>query len=1733
MEIISLNRSRGALKAKVTKLEVFGSAIGEQSFSKVELNLQLRTCSSLKDKIESLRKDYYSLPADADLSEADSELEQLESRLDKIEVRFHHLLSELESTKNKILISETMPHVTEIESKQVNIKLPEIPLPHFSGLYEEWSTFKDQFNNLITKNEKLSNSQKLYYLRSALKGHAKQIECSDDTFEALFEALTLRYENKRAIFDMHIQAIMNHEKIQHESARELRFFVDNVKKNLRSLKSLEFTRNDFSDAILVNILLSKLDKETRKLFEATLNSTDIPKLDHFLEFVEKRSMVLESINRNSISGLKPHKNSPIPIMKSKSLVINSSEHVKCILCNTNHFLSKCKSFQDMNVAQRYEFVRKHKLCLNCLRNSHYSFACKSKFTCTQCGNKHHSLLHKSQEQMFSPNTLASALQTGNEPVNTLREETLEPQQNVYLSQAPIPSLTNTVKKKSTVLLSTAVLYIQNVCGERNECRAILDSASQINLITSEFANMLNLKKEKVYAPVSGINESVQTVKSRIYGTISNKNESFKEELEFLVIPKITDLTPSVPLNISNIHLPQCIQLADPEFFKPGKVHMLLGAEVFFRILQYEKLQISDSIMLQGSVFGFLVTGKLTISQPIKSCFLSRNEENLEESISRFWEMETVEEVKELKNEDELFCENHFKNTYSRNDTGRYVVNIPFKEDPQKLGKSKETAWRRLNALWNRLHKNPQLCSLYQGFMKEYEQLGHMERVEEEIEPDVTYYIPHHGVYRPDKSSTKLRVVFNASCPSSNGRSLNSLQANGGIIQDDLFSIITRFRKHPIAITADIEKMYRMILIAPTQRDCLRILWKSEKDEPVAVYKLNTVTYGTTSAPFLATRTLKQIAIDNRDNFPIAAELLETDFYVDDLVSGVSDIEAGKQVQKQLIELLSCAGMKLHKWSSNDKRILQELPFEAQEYHFDRDEEKVKTLGLIWNPKCDTFEFSVNDTSNTPEWTKRSVLSHIARIFDPMGLLGPIIITAKLFMKNLWLIKRDWDQPLSENEVRNWKKFILSLKALQGIKVNRYVLTEDYNSVELHGFSDASKEAFGAAIYLRCTTSSGQSTMKLLCSKSRVAPLKPVSIPRLELCAAELLAKLVKKVTASLRIEFHGVHLWTDSTIVLGWLQTDPWLLKTFVGNRVSRIREVTDSYCWRHIKSEQNPSDLVSRGLSAEKLVNCELWWKGPENFCDSLPSSKITLDSTNGEFAKELKKDCERTLKLTIDSKILDNWLNLTNKYLKLIRMFSFILRFSWNAKNPSSRRTGPLTSEEIKGAEQCLVRMVQVSEFSGDFKRLKRNEPVSSNSKLKSLNPFIDDKGIIRVGGRLGNSELDYGAKHPIVLPAKSKFTYLFMLHMHNKFYHLGPQSLLHSVRHQFWPINGRSLARKIVRECIICFKAKPRAVNQIMGTLPSERTTCSPPFNHVGVDFCGPLLIKDKSQRKNKLYKVYVAVFVCFVTKAMHIELVSDLTSEAFIACLKRLFARRGKSAFVYSDNAGNFVGANAELKRLFQLVTNSNEQLSSYLSSEGISWKFIPPRSPNFGGLWEACVKSVKHHLRRVVENARLTYEELLTVLVQIEAVLNSRPISPLSSDPNDFQALTPGHFLIGRPLTAVPEPDLLDIKVNRLSRWQFTTKIVHDIWQRWKKDYLGNLQQRTKWLWEKRNVAINDMVLLVDDNLPPCKWSLGRITEIVCGSDGLVRVVKIKTAKGILKRSVSKICILPIEKIDCV
>ncbi|XP_018373216.1 PREDICTED: uncharacterized protein LOC108767714 [Trachymyrmex cornetzi] len=409
-----------------------------------------------------------------------------------------------------------------------------------------------------------------------------------------------------------------------------------------------------------------------------------------------------------------------------------------------------------------------------------------------------------------------------------------------------------------------------------------------------------------------------------------------------------------------------------------------------------------------------------------------------------------------------------------------------------------------------------------------------------------------------------------------------------------------------------------------------------------------------------------------------------------------------------------------------------------------------------------------------------------------------------------------------------------------------------------------------------------------------------------------------------------------------------------------------------------------------------------------------------------------------------------------------------------------------------------------------------------MNALHPFLDQNGIIRVGERLRHAGLPEETKHPIVIPSSHHFTKLIIIYYHERLFHAGAQTTLNTIREEFCPISARSRIKEILHKCIRCRKANPRASWQIMGQLPSVRVNISRPFTNSGVDYCGPFYVRDRIRRNAKHHKAYAAIFVCMVTKAVHIELVEDLTAESFIAALKRFVARRGKVSNLYSDNGRNFVGAERILKQTWE-KEDFKECIQRFATAEKMNWHFIPARSPHFGGIWEAAVRSMKLHLKRTIGETSFTIAEMTTILPQIEAVLNSRPLTPVSDDPNDMRALTPGHFLIGENLQGYTEQELKGVPDNRLSRWQRVEQVRQHLWSRWQKEYLNTCQQRGKWKTDsKETYQVGQLVMVKDAQSMPLRWTLARIMEVHPGTDDRVRVVTLLTEKGVYKRAITNI-----------
>ncbi|XP_055605504.1 uncharacterized protein LOC129753684 [Uranotaenia lowii] len=1179
-----------------------------------------------------------------------------------------------------------------------------------------------------------------------------------------------------------------------------------------------------------------------------------------------------------------------------------------------------------------------------------------------------------------------------------------------------------------------------------------------------------VKPERTFIQIAGFGQQALPIKAKTDIYIAARHNVYMKKIAAYVTETITGPTPPRYIDIDG----------------NDKIHQNLPS-------------------IQNTSLGWVVGGTLSKLAPMKS-------DNYD-----------IEKVLLIKHhnwtEEELECEKLFKETTKRGSNGRFIVRLPLKENVKKLGSSKETALSQFLKLEVRFLRDPKLKLDYCAFMKEYLDMGHMEEItDRDIDPaKPTFYFPHHPVIRPESSTTKLRTVFNGSAVTSSGMSLNDTLMIGPNIQQELFCILIRFRCPKFVLTADIKKMFRQVEIDKADRQLQLIHWRFSPDEPVKTFSLKTVTYGTSSASFTAVRCLQQLAEENRESHPEASRVIMEDVYMDDLLTGHNELDKLKQLQRQLMHILSTAGFELHKWGSNEKSLLpgqNVIPV-------------TKILGLLWDSHADKFSFS-NQVIDNLTATKRQVLSEIQKVFDPLGLLSPIIINGKLLMQELWESKLDWDQPLPKELEDKWNWFKKQIYEINHISIPRHVPSAGV-LVELHGFSDAAKPGYGAAIYVR--VDNGNNILShLLCAKSRVSPAKSKqtnqddTIPRKELRAASLLADLMHKIKQTILFPIQGIYYWTDSMVTLDWINKPAHAWPTFIANRVTSIQEKTTITCWHHVRSKDNPADLISRGVSSKKLASSALWWSGPEFLKGTgeswLPMPRTLLVDITAPSAKAEPSS---------ETFLLERF----STYTKTLRITAYCLRFVYNTKKQNIvKRVGTLALQELREAEILLIQFSQERAFKLERELLLNNKAIPRSSPLLTLNPVIDRDGIIRVGGRIQAARVTFDQKHPIILPAKCVLSKQIAKLYHLKNLHIGPQGLLYSLRMKYWPIHGKNLARQVVHQCLTCFKNKPIGITQVMGQLPAARINEARTFKTCGVDFGGPFTIKENLIRTKKFLKVYVALFICFSTRAVHLELVSSLTSAAFIAALRRFFGQRGRSSVIYCDNATNFTGASHEIARnAKELEYQLAPEISMFCSTEGVEFKFIPPRSPNFGGIWEAGIKSVKHHIKRVLGSSIPTYEEMLTLLKQIEGVLNSRPISPMSADPSDPNPLTPGHFLIGEPISNLPEIDLSSAKPHQLTRFGEVQKSLQLFWKRWRTEYLNNLQQRTKrGAKSKTNLKQGDLCLIKEDNLPPLEWITGRVVQVYPGPDGNVRVATLRTAKGEVKRAISKLCPFPTNEL---
>jgi hypothetical protein len=844
----------------------------------------------------------------------------------------------------------------------------------------------------------------------------------------------------------------------------------------------------------------------------------------------------------------------------------------------------------------------------------------------------------------------------------------------------------------------------------------------------------------------------------------------------------------------------------------------------------------------------------------------------------------------------------------------------------------------------------------------------------------TWYLPHHSVVNPKKPE-KLRVVFDAAA-SFKGTSLNSQLVTGPDLLNNLFGVLQRFRSKPIALVADVADMFYQVKVPQEDSDALRFLWKENLAQPgtADVYKMLVHIFGASDSPCCANYALRRTAQDCKHIDKLTLNTINDNFYVDDMLKSVNDVDTAISLSSNISDVLSAGGFHLTKWMSSSKEVLAHIPQETRarpELDLDLSDLPVeRALGVGWDVQKDAFVF--HPVKKQVPSTKRGIVSAVSSVFDPCGFLTPFSFKAKCLIQDVWRCNLGWDDPLADDLLHRWEEWQNDLPHLQDLSIPRYFgLQHDYKNLHMHLFSDASEKGFASVAYLRFQDSQGQIQSCFIAAKSHVAPMKQVlTIPRLELQGAVMAVRLANSLQEELDLQLSRIVFWTDALTVLRYINNETRRWKIFVANRVTEIRQSSECKQWYYVPSSLNPADLATRGLSSRDLTSSAVWFSGPEFLRTNedqwpdqphigepdLQDENLRKATVHNLLSSSEENSVLNKFKLCglIDPTHFSSWYGLKKRTAWILRAVRNFLSGCRRLKiTPLSGKE--LQPSELQNSEWCLLRQSQRDGFPSEFSSLHDGQDIPDRSPLRPLAPIFDASlDLIRVGGRIKNSPVAFESKHQVLLPHSHHVTSLIVQAEHEALAHAGQEHIIASLRQRYWPIKCRNLVKRIIRQCFDCRRRSAKAAVPIMAALPSPRVSgYVRPFLYTGIDYFGPMLVKRGRSRVKK----WGCLFTCLSTRAVHLEIADSLETDDFIMVLRCFIARRGRPVEIYSDNGTNFVGAQRELKECLEALEHS--QVHNFLLKSSISWNFIPPHAPHFGGAWERLVRSVKSTLKAVL------------------------------------------------------------------------------------------------------------------------------------------------------------------------
>ncbi|XP_071509125.1 uncharacterized protein [Diadema antillarum] len=1360
-------------------------------------------------------------------------------------------------------------------------KLEKPKLPRFSGDIREYMIFKADFKHVV--HNQYSGRDALMVLRSCLTGKAlRHIRGIGQDYEAAWSQLDLIYGDPRMVADAILNDISRFKPLKGGEDERFCDFVNLVRRSYHTLNEVG-RDNDINNSHMLAVIERKLNEDDRRLWFRRQDEETSQTLESLLKWMESEMRA----RMRSSAPVRNEARSRMPVSQVSASIPAKVSEFRCWMCKTKdgHWTDQCREFISKPQQERLKLVKDNHACFSCLKQAgreHRMSTCKRRRLCTEsykgqpCKFYHHPLLHPDQEM----NQVGVAT-VGNK-------------------EAILPIL------KAEFIKSKTESRVGNV---------LLDSGAQISMIRQGFADELDLKGTKTTITITKVGGETEQLRTKLYKVpvcaIAGKRAS---TISAVGLPSITE-----EIDIDVCSIAEKVNLSANDVNRgSGEVDLLIGID-HAKMHSGETRQ-SGNVVVRKSPIGWVVFGGSGVNQQNPRRIL-HVQISPPVDLSEFWSTESMgvrasdceckpgNMSKAERDEYNLIynsCEKVGK---------QWRVPYPWKRDPHDLPDNRVQAERMLESIERKLAKDPEYADVYNQQMTDMEKMGFSRRLTEEemsAHKGPVQYVSHHAVIRPEKRSTPVRIVFNASA-NYQGHCLNDYWLKGPNLLNDLFGVLLRFREHKVAICGDISKMYHRVLMTEEDQHVHRYLWRNmQTSRKPDVYVKQVVTFGDKPAAAIAQVALRRTAEEGKSKHPEAAMVLERDTYMDDVCTSVKSSEEAKELTKNIDAVLAEGGFKVKGWLSNIPMKGDETKSNEMNVLEALTEEKV--LGAVWKHETDEFSYQVKSTllqseaekDDSCKLTKRQILSQVARIFDPIGFASAFLVRAKIGMQRLWQLGLDWDEELPPRENAEWVKLFREMKELNEVTFPRCLTPPEAMGLpKLCIFSDASEDAFGACAYLRRQMNdSDQYDVRFVAAKSRVAPLKKLTLPRLELQAAVMATRLDEAIREETTLEMQATVFMTDSMIVLGWIRSQAKAFKPFVSSRVGEIQSKSNPQQWKHVNGKENPADDVSRGVPVSKLL--ERWRDGPK-FLQLAEEEWMCreISSPNAEENKERRR-AEQVMNAVVTSDCLD--CERYSRWRKLIRVTAYVKRFLHNAKVQRCKagsdatedgRKGPLNPSELESAERFWIREVQKPLHA----KMKRGE-------FKTLSPYVDD-GIIYVGGRAGRNFESYDNRHPALLPGQHRVSKLITRQIH-EIGHDGVATTAAKVRRKYWITGVTKLAKSIKHSCVTCRKMECKLESQLMADLPELRTApFTPPFHYTACDYFGPYNVK---VGRNKVAKRYGVIFTCLNTRAVHLDVAVDSSTMEFIQVLRRFFAFRGQPKVIVSDNGTQFVGTERELREM---------------------------------------------------------------------------------------------------------------------------------------------------------------------------------------------------------------------------